>query len=327
MARSYLMIEENNFQIYRDPHLLEADALIIDVYDASCIFSNYDKLYDLLTEIKQHGTKLYLKLDPHHLNRCYKALDLTLGHYLSGFYIEHPTIRDLNRFHLKIREYEQKNRLEFESLSMIVGIKEAKDVIHLNKIVAHPRVKAIVIDPIPKVDMDYVTEKATRLTTLYKKELLNRSQITMKITDVAQINQAMASVSIPLGATINMAGAAVTITVLTLATVNTLGIHIDLSMMLILSIVAAVSACGASGVAGGSLLLIPVACSLFGISSEIAMQVVAIGMIISVLQDSTETALNSSTDVLFTAAVDFRNRQKHHRKQPQCPDRRNRQQG
>ncbi len=191
MARSYLMIEENNFQIYRDPHLLEADALIIDVYDASCIFSNYDKLYDLLTEIKQHGTKLYLKLDPHHLNRCYKALDLTLGHYLSGFYIDHPTIRDLNRFHLKIREYEQKNRLEFGSLSMIVGIKEAKDVIHLNKIVAHPRVETIVINPIPKVNMVYVTEKATQLTTLYKKELLDRSQITMKLADVAKINQAM----------------------------------------------------------------------------------------------------------------------------------------
>ncbi len=118
------------------------------------------------------------------------------------------------------------------------------------------------------------------------------------------VNEATASVSIPLGATINMAGAAVTITVLTLATVHTLGIPVSISTMLILSVVATVSACGASGVAGGSLLLIPVACGLFGISSEIAMQVVAIGMVISVLQDSTETALNSSTDVLFTAAVD-----------------------
>lgn len=119
------------------------------------------------------------------------------------------------------------------------------------------------------------------------------------------VDQATASVAIPLGATINMAGAAVTITVLTLAAVNTLGIQVDLVTMLILSIVSVVTACGASGVAGGSLLLIPVACGLFGIPSEIAMQVVAIGMVISVLQDSTETALNSSTDVLFTAAVDL----------------------
>lgn len=118
------------------------------------------------------------------------------------------------------------------------------------------------------------------------------------------VNDSTASVAIPLGATINMAGASVTITVLTLATVNTLGISVDFSTMLILSIVATVSACGASGVAGGSLLLIPVACGLFNISTDIAMQVVAIGMVISILQDSTETALNSSSDVLFTTAVD-----------------------
>ncbi|MDY6535399.1 serine/threonine transporter SstT [Acinetobacter faecalis] len=118
------------------------------------------------------------------------------------------------------------------------------------------------------------------------------------------VPESTASVAIPLGAVINMAGASVTITVLTLATVHTLGIHVDFTTMLILSVVATVSACGASGVAGGSLLLIPVACGLFGISSDIAMQVVAVGMVISVLQDSTETALNSSTDVLFTAAVD-----------------------
>ena len=118
------------------------------------------------------------------------------------------------------------------------------------------------------------------------------------------VPESTASVAIPLGAAINMAGASVTITVLTLATVNTLDISVDFTTMLILSVVATVSACGASGVAGGSLLLIPVACGLFGISTDVAMQVVAVGMVISVLQDSTETALNSSTDVLFTAAVD-----------------------
>ncbi|TDB55955.1 serine/threonine transporter SstT [Photorhabdus luminescens] len=111
------------------------------------------------------------------------------------------------------------------------------------------------------------------------------------------------SVSIPLGATINMEGAAVTITVLTLAAVNTLGMPVDLPTALLLSVVAAICACGASGVAGGSLLLIPLACSMFGISNEMAMQVVAVGLIIGVLQDSAETSLNSSTDVLFTAAV------------------------
>nr|WP_019364246.1 serine/threonine transporter SstT [Pseudomonas luteola] len=111
------------------------------------------------------------------------------------------------------------------------------------------------------------------------------------------------SVSIPLGATVNMAGAAITITVLTLAAVETLGITVDIPTAILLSMVASLCACGASGVAGGSLLLIPLACSLFGIPNEVAMQVVAVGFIIGVVQDSAETALNSSTDVIFTAAA------------------------
>ena len=115
------------------------------------------------------------------------------------------------------------------------------------------------------------------------------------------------AVSIPLGATINMGGAAITITVLTLAAAHTLNISIDMPTALLLSIVAALSACGASGVAGGSLLLIPLSCSLFGIPNDVAMQVVAVGFVISILQDSAETALNSSTDVVFTAAVAGRN--------------------
>jgi serine/threonine transporter len=111
------------------------------------------------------------------------------------------------------------------------------------------------------------------------------------------------SISIPLGATINMAGAAITITVMTLAAANTLGIPVDTPTALLLCVVASLAACGVSGVAGGSLLLIPMALSLFGISADVAMQVVAIGFVISVVQDSAETALNSSTDVLFTAAA------------------------
>ncbi|MBU3083639.1 MULTISPECIES: serine/threonine transporter SstT [Acinetobacter] len=151
--------------------------------------------------------------------------------------------------------------------------------------------------------------KESGITAFFTRSSAANIPVNLDLAERLGVNPSTASVSIPLGATVNMAGAAVTITVLTLATVHTLGIHVDLATMIILSVVATVSACGASGVAGGSLLLIPVACSLFGISSEIAMQVVAVGMIISVLQDSTETALNSSTDVLFTAAVDIRSKQ------------------
>ena len=113
------------------------------------------------------------------------------------------------------------------------------------------------------------------------------------------------SVSIPLGATINMNGAAVTITVMTLAVTHTVGIDVSFSSALFLSIIATLGACGTSGVAGGSLLLIPMACSFFNIGNDIAMQAVAIGFIIGVIQDSMETAVNSSGDVFFTATADY----------------------
>ena len=122
------------------------------------------------------------------------------------------------------------------------------------------------------------------------------------------------SITIPLGATINMAGAAITITVLTLAAAFSLGIQVDIATAILLSVVASVCACGASGVPGGSLMLIPLACGLFGIDGSVAMQVVAVGFIIGVLQDSAETALNSSSDVLFTAAACMRAERKEAQK-------------
>ena len=124
------------------------------------------------------------------------------------------------------------------------------------------------------------------------------------------LNPDLFTISIPLGATINMAGASITISVLALAAANTLGINVDLPTALLLCLVATVGACGASGVAGGSLLLIPVACASFGISNDISMQVVGVGFIISVLEDACETALNSSSDVLFTATAEFAERRK-----------------
>ena len=134
--------------------------------------------------------------------------------------------------------------------------------------------------------------------------------VNMTLCKKLGLDESKYSVSIPLGATINMAGAAITITVLTLAAANTMGISVDFATALLLSVVSALAACGASGVAGGSLLLIPLACSLFGISNDVAMQVVGIGFIIGVIQDSCETALNSSSDVLFTATAEFMSRKK-----------------
>jgi serine/threonine transporter len=141
------------------------------------------------------------------------------------------------------------------------------------------------------------------ITAFFTRSSAANIPVNMALCERLKLDENTYAVSIPLGATINMGGAAITITTLTLAATHTLGIQVDLATALLLSVVAALSACGASGVAGGSLLLIPLACSLFGIPNDVAMQVVAVGFVISILQDSAETALNSSTDVVFTAAV------------------------
>ena len=146
--------------------------------------------------------------------------------------------------------------------------------------------------------------KDSGITAFFTRSSAANIPVNLQLCKDLGLNPDTYSVSIPLGSTINMAGAAVTINVLTLAAVTTLGIQVDFATALILSVVSAISACGASGIAGGSLLLVPVACSLFGISNDLAMQVVCVGFIVGVIQDSCETALNSSTDVLFTAVAE-----------------------
>lgn len=146
--------------------------------------------------------------------------------------------------------------------------------------------------------------KDSGITAFFTRSSAANIPVNLQLCKDLGLNPDTYSVSIPLGSTINMAGAAVTINVLTLAAVTTLGIQVDFATALILSVVSAISACGALGIAGGSLLLVPVACSLFGISNDLAMQVVGVGFIVGVIQDSCETALNSSTDVLFTAVAE-----------------------
>ncbi|MCF7791743.1 MAG: serine/threonine transporter SstT [Victivallales bacterium] len=148
--------------------------------------------------------------------------------------------------------------------------------------------------------------KESGITAFFTRSSAANIPVNMNLCERLGLDKDTYSVSIPLGATINMAGAAVSISVLSLSAAFTMGIHIDFPTAVILSLLAAVSACGASGVAGGSLLLIPLACSLFGVPNDIAMQVVGIGFIIGVIQDSCETGLNSSTDVLFTATAEYR---------------------
>ena len=144
--------------------------------------------------------------------------------------------------------------------------------------------------------------KRVDFTVSYVDAQLQNKFVTFSLSGVDKVDRLL---QIPLGATINMNGAAITIAIMTLATAHTLGISVDFPTALTLCVVSTIGACGASGIAGGSLFLIPLACSFLGISNDIAMQVVAVGFIIGVVQDSLETALNSSTDVLYTAAAEY----------------------
>ncbi|MGN0713808.1 MAG: serine/threonine transporter SstT [Anaerovoracaceae bacterium] len=152
--------------------------------------------------------------------------------------------------------------------------------------------------------------KDSGITAFFTRSSAANIPVNMRLCDELGLDKDTYSISIPLGATINMGGAAITISILTLAAAHTLGIAVDIPTAIILCVLSAISACGASGVAGGSLLLIPLACSLFGIPNDLAMQVVGVGFIVGVIQDSCETALNSSTDVLFTAAADIAEKRK-----------------
>lgn len=177
----------------------------------------------------------------------------------------------------------------------------------MNPLIAFVKMR---INPYPLV---LTTLRESGLYAFFTRSSAANIPVNMNLCQKLGLDEDTYSVSIPLGATINMAGAAITIAVLTLSAVHTLQIPVDFATAFLLCVISAVGACGASGVAGGSLLLIPLACSLFGISNDIAMQVVGVGFIIGVLQDSCETALNSSSDVLFTAVAEFAERRKEGR--------------
>ncbi|SCJ79406.1 Na(+)/serine-threonine symporter [uncultured Eubacterium sp.] len=178
------------------------------------------------------------------------------------------------------------------------------DALIVNPIIVYVKTRQ---NPYPLV---FKCLKDSGITAFFTRSSAANIPVNMKLCEELKLDKDTYSISIPLGATINMGGASITIAILTLAAVHTLGQSVDFGTAVILCVLAAVSACGASGVAGGSLLLIPLACSLFGIPNDIAMQVVGVGFIVGVIQDSCETALNSSTDVLFTAAADIANKKK-----------------
>ena len=171
-------------------------------------------------------------------------------------------------------------------------------------LVTNPMIVAILIkqNPYPLI---FRCLKESGVTAFFTRSSAANIPVNMSLCEKLGLDKEMYSVSIPLGATINMSGAAVTITIMTLATAYTMGINVPFVMAIILCLLSTLGACGASGIAGGSLLLIPMACSLFGITNDIAVQVVGVGFIVGVIQDSMETALNSSSDVVFTASAEY----------------------
>ena len=182
-------------------------------------------------------------------------------------------------------------------------------------LVSNPLIVGLILrrNPYPLV---FKCLRESGITAFFTRSSAANIPVNMSLCERLGLDKDFYSVSIPLGATINMDGAAVVITVMTLTAAQTLGISVSFVSAIVLSILATLGACGTSGVAGGSLLLIPMACSMFGINNDIAMQVVAVGFIISVIQDSCETAINSSGDVLFTATAEFREWIKNGRKLP-----------
>ena len=195
--------------------------------------------------------------------------------------------------------------LSYGKLIIVLVGAMAADALIINPIIVYLNTKQ---NPYPLV---LKCLKDSGITAFFTRSSAANIPVNMRLCEELKLNKDTYSISIPLGATINMGGAAITIAILTLAACHTLGIAVDIPTAIILCVLSAVSACGASGVAGGSLLLIPLACSLFGIPNDIAMQVVGVGFIVGVIQDSCETALNSSTDVLFTATAELAEKRKN----------------
>lgn len=190
----------------------------------------------------------------------------------------------------------------FKEYSMLIGLLVGTMLfiaLIVNPIIVWTQIKT---NPYPLV---LTCLEKSGITAFFARSSAANIPVNMELSKQLGLDEDTYSVSIPLGATINMGGAAVTISIMTLAAAHTLNLQLDFATAFILSVLSALAACGASGVAGGSLLLIPLACSLFGITADVAAQVVGVGFIIGVIQDSTETAINSSTDVLFTATADY----------------------
>lgn len=195
--------------------------------------------------------------------------------------------------------------VDYGKLIILLVVTMFADALIINPIITYVNIRK---NPYPLI---FKCMKDSGITAFFTRSSAANIPVNMKLCEELGLDKDTYSISIPLGATINMGGAAITISMLTLAATHTLGISVDFPTAVILCVLSAISACGASGVAGGSLLLIPLACSLFGIPNDIAMQVVGVGFIIGVIQDSCETALNSCTDVLFTATAELAERRKN----------------
>lgn len=189
MHRSYLNIQNNDFKLINDNQILLADSILLDINDASIIFSNIDKYSELLRDIKNSKIDIYVKVDFINKRDCYKKLDLLLGKYIKGFYLQNYSLNDLGSFNLRIREFEKDNKMYFRELEYIVLIDNVFQANRLKNIFNEPRVKYIVLDEVKSIDNDYLQKKVYNFIDQYKKHFINNDQISDNVNDILEINK------------------------------------------------------------------------------------------------------------------------------------------
>ena len=189
MRRSYLNIKENNFKIFEDKAIYNADGLMIDVYDASCLFSNFTKYEEMFAKLEENNTKIYLKVDQDQISKGKKAIDQTIGKYISGFAFHNPTPRVLRKLSLKARDYELRQKLNFKSINFTVYLDSLNSYLDIKKIMNNSRVKYIILGKFPASEHDYIVSKITALASEYKKTIINPDQITYSTSELTAINE------------------------------------------------------------------------------------------------------------------------------------------
>jgi len=188
MRRSYLFIKANDFKIYENEEIFNADSIVINAYDASMLFANFEKFQGMFNKFREKNIKIYLEVDCHNFKKCYKAIDKTIGKYIGGFYIDNPLPKVLRHYSLKARDYELKQRLEFKTIDFMVLVDNLEKFAKLRKIIKFSRVHHLIIKQIDKVKKEYFQEKMDILQNEWHLDLISEKQLTYNHEELNKIN-------------------------------------------------------------------------------------------------------------------------------------------